>query len=250
DRQGSQMVAIIDENLARQYWPGEDPIGKRMNLDEKQPWCEIVGVVGHIRHSDLGVDMAKGTYYFPMYQQPIPMNNIVLKTQGAPAALTGAIRQAVIAVDPSQPVHHIQTMEEWVNSSLAPRRFVLRLLAFFAVVALLLASLGLYGVISYSVTQRTREIGLRMALGAQSSSVLSLVVGQGLRLVGVGVVLGLGGSIGAFLVLRSVLYQAGSFDVLTFGLMAVVLVAAACLASYIPARRAMRVEPTEALRYE
>lgn len=250
DRKGSEMAVIIDENLARQYWPGEDPLGKRMRVDDGLPWSVVVGVVGHIRHSDLGVDVAKGTYYFPMYQQPVPFTTVVLKSQQDPATLSTAIRQAVMAVDPSQPVHHIKTMQEWLNSSLAPRRFVLRLLAFFAVVALLLASLGLYGVISYSVTQRTQEIGIRMALGAQRGSVLSLVVGQGLRLAGLGVVLGLGGSIAAFALLRSVLYQAGTFDVVTFGSMAAVLVMAACLASYIPARRAMRVEPTEALRYE
>ncbi len=190
DRQGAEPVFVIDENLARQYWPNENPVGKHMRQGGRA-WATIVGVVGHVNRSDLAGDTGKGLYYYCLLQRPIPFATIVVKTSGDPASLGPAIREAVRAVDPTQPVHDLKTMQDMVRNSLAPRRFAVRLLAFFAAVALFMAAQGLYGVISYSVAQRTQEIGLRMALGARSASLLGMVVGQGLRLAGVGVVIGL-----------------------------------------------------------
>jgi predicted permease len=250
DREGAAPVAIIDENLAREYWPGEDPLGKALRNDDNGPWYVIVGVVGNIHHTDLASESGKGTYYFSIYQQPFPFITLMVKTAGDPSAMPGVIREAVRSVDPTQPVHSVKTMSDWVEKSLAPRRFIQRLLVFFAAMALFLAAIGLYGVISYSVSQRTQEIGIRMALGANQGNVLGMVVGQGLRLAVAGAVIGLVGSIAAFVLLRSVLYRADTFDLITFASTCAVLLAAAALASYIPALRATRVSPTQALRYE
>ena len=251
DTENTERVAVIDENLARQYWPGENPIGQHIAGGAPgRQFAVIVGVVGHINHSDLAADTGKGVYYYPMWQVAAPLTSIVLKTPGDPAALAGAIRDAVRAVDPAQPVSQLKTLADMVSSSLGPRRFVVRLLGFFAVVALLMAALGLYSVISYSVAQRTQEIGIRVALGAQRESVLRLVVGQGVKLAMAGAALGLFGSILAGSWLKSQLFEVSAFDPLTFASMALVLIAAAFVASYLPARRAMQVDPSEALRYE
>ena len=250
DRQGTEPVVVIDENLARQYWPNEDPLNKHMRQGRRAPWSSIVGVVGHVNHSDLAGDTGKGVYYFCLYQQPMPMASILLKTQGDPASLAFAIRQVVREVDPNQPVSRLKTMQDMVQNSLAPRRFAVRLLGFFAIVALFMSALGLYGVISYSVAQRTQEIGLRMALGAQSRSLLAMVVGQGLRLAAVGVVIGLILAMICSQMLQSQFFGVSAFDPLTFTSIAAVLLGAASLASYLPARRAANVDPLRALRYE
>jgi putative ABC transport system permease protein len=172
------------------------------------------------------------------------------KTSGDPAGMAAAIREAVRATDPNQPVHTFTTLDDLVSNSLAPRRFVMRLLGFFAVTALFMAGLGLYGVISYSVTLRTREIGIRIALGAKPGSVLLGVLSQGLRLTGLGVAAGLAGSLAINRVLASQLFQVNAFDPLIFASMAAALLVAALLASYLPARRAVRVDPLSALRSE
>jgi predicted permease len=251
DRRGTEPVVVIDENLARQYWPNENPIGRhiRRNL-RAAPWSSIVGVVGHVNHSDLAGDTGKGVYYYCTFQQPVPFHSLVVKTQGDPSSLAAAIRQAVREVDPNQPVHHLKTMEDMVAGSLAPRKFVVRLLGFFALVALFMAALGLYGVISYSVTQRTQEIGIRMALGAQSGSLLSMVIGQGLRLAGIGVAAGLAMAFVCSRLLQNQFFGVSAMDPITFVSISAVLLGAAFLASYIPARRATRVDPLESLRYE
>jgi predicted permease len=250
DRQGTEPVVVIDENLARQYWPNEDPLNKHMRRGGRAPWSSIVGVVAHVNHSDLAGDTGKGVYYYCLYQQPLPMASILLKTQGDPASLASAIRQAVLEVDPNQPVSRLKAMQDMVQNSLAPRRFAVRLLGFFAMVALFMSALGLYGVISYSVAQRTQEIGLRMALGAQSRSLLAMVVGQGLRLAAVGVVIGLILAMACSQMLQSQFFGVSAFDPLTFASIAAVLLGAASLASYLPARRAANVDPLRALRYE
>jgi predicted lysophospholipase L1 biosynthesis ABC-type transport system permease subunit len=214
------------------------------------PWSTIVGVVGHITHSDLATEEEKGTYYYSMFQAPPPFAGIVLRTQQEPASFAGGIRGAVLAVDSGQPVDQLRTMQQMIGNSLAAQRLATRLLGFFAVAALFLAALGLYGVISYSVMQRTQEIGVRMALGAQRGQVLSLVVRQGLKLAGVGVGLGV---VLAVILSRAVegqLYGVTALDPLTFVSMASVLLGAAFLASYLPARRATKVDPLQALRYE
>ncbi|HEY2013966.1 MAG TPA: ABC transporter permease, partial [Bryobacteraceae bacterium] len=252
DREGTERVAIVDENLARQYWPGQSPVGQHIRGGARNgsEWARIIGVVGHIHQSDLAADSGKGVYYYCMWQVAAPYTQIALKTSRDPGAFAGAIREAVRAVDPAQPVSQLKTLEDLVTSSLAPRRFVVRLLGFFALVALLMAALGLYGVISYSVTQRTQEIGIRVALGAPRKSVLRLVVGQGVRLAAIGAGIGLVASIACSRWLKSQLFEVSAFDPLTFASMALVLVAAAFAASYIPARGAMKVHPSEALRYE
>ena len=251
DRAGTEPVALVDTNLARQYWPGEDPIGQHVRNGSAGAWTRIVGVVGHVYHSQLAADSGKGAYYFPMWQQPAPAAAIVVRTGAAdPSRFAAAIREAVVAADPSQPVHDLRTLEAMVSASLAPRRFVVRVLGFFAVMALLMAALGLYGVIGYAVAQRTQEIGIRVALGARRSSILALVLGQGLRLAGAGVGIGMLISLAAGRWLRSELFGVDAFDPLTFAVTALVLLAAALLASYLPARRAMRVDPSEALRWD
>lgn len=252
DRADTQWVAVVDENLARQYWPGMSPVGQhiRGGVDAKGQWATIIGVVGHVHHSSLASDTGKGVYYYSMWQRPAPFTAIVAKTGGDPARFAAAIRQAVFAVDPAEPVHDLKTMQLLVENSLAPRRFVVRLLSFFAAAALLLAALGLYGVIGYSVAQRTQEIGIRVALGAGKRSVLGMVIGQGVRLALVGTGIGFAASVALAGWLRTQLFGIGAFDPLTLVATAAVLIGAAVLASYIPARRAMKVNPVEALHWE
>ena len=248
----TQPVAVIDETLARQYWPSEDPLGKRIQLTDGKDWYTIVGLVGHVLGSNLAADSGKGVVYFSLFQRKDPRfaTWIVAKTTGNPASLAGAIREAVRGADPAQPVHTLKTLDDLVSNSLAPRRFVMRLLGFFAVVALFMAALGLYGVISYSVTLRAREIGIRMALGARQRSVLFGVLSQGLRLAGIGVAAGLAGSLLINRVLESQLFAMRAFDPLIFTTVAAALLVAALLASYLPARRAVLVDPMSALRSE
>jgi predicted permease len=249
DRVGAQPVVIIDENLARQYWANQNPIGQRLNRGGP-PWKTIVGVVGHVFPSALVGDTGKGVCYYPAYQQPIYLAFLVAKTTMNPASLAGAIREAVQSVDSGQPIYDLKTMEERVGESLGPRRFGVTMVGFFAGVALLMAAMGLFGIISYSVTQRTQEIGVRIALGAQRSDVLKLILGQGLRLALVGVGIGLIGSLALTRVLSSLLYGVSATDPVTFAAVAMLLAMVALLACYLPARRAMRVDPIVALRYE
>jgi predicted permease len=249
DQQNSAPVAIIDETLAKQYWPNEDPIGKHIRQGGP-PWATIVGVAAHTKQSNLAGDVVKGKYYYPLYQTPIPFATFLVRSEADPARLAAALRDAARAVDPSLAVSPIKVMSDMVAASLAPRRFVVTLLGVFAGMALLMAVIGLYGVISYSVTQRTQEIGIRMALGAQRSEVLGMVIGHGMRLAGIGAVIGWAVSLGFSRVLKNQLFQVSAFDPLTFVVMALVLIAAAMLACYIPARRATRVDPMDALRYE
>ena len=249
DRENTGRVVVVDENLVHQYWPREDPIGRRIRNGSRASWATIVGIVGHVKHSDLAADSGKGTYYYPMFQLPEPFGSLVVRTSGA-SPIAAAIRDAVRSVDATQPVHTIRSMDDLVSASLAPRRFAMRLLAFFAAIALFMAALGLYAVVSYGVAQRTMEIGLRLALGAQQGEVLRLVVGQGMRLTAIGIAVGVAASLSGGRVLASELNAVDRFDPLTFTAMIAVLVGAALLASYIPARRATRVDPLIALRTE
>jgi predicted permease len=250
DRAGAQPVAVIDDVLARQYWPGQSPVGQHLRRGNSAPWAAIVGVVAHVKHSDLAGEDIKGKYYFPLFQMPVPFMSFVMRAPSDPGRLATAMRDAVRAVDPTQPVSQIRLMTSMVNNSLAPRRFVVTVLGVFATMALAIALIGLYGVISYAVTQRTQELGVRMALGAQPAEILRLVLGQGMKLAGIGVAAGLLISLAMSRVLRGELFHVSAVDPLTFALMAAALIAAALLASYIPARRATRVDPMVALRYE
>ncbi|MGH9660616.1 MAG: FtsX-like permease family protein, partial [Bryobacteraceae bacterium] len=250
DRMGAEPVALLDDNLARQYWPQEDPVGKYLLAGRNNPPVRIVGVVGNVKQTDLAVDTNKGIRYYPVYQRGLPFGAYIVRTTGDTLAAGPAMRQAIREVTPTQPVFNVESMEARIRLTLAPRRFVIGMLALFASTALFMASLGLYGVISYSVSQRTQEIGIRMALGAQRQQVVSLIVGQGIRLAlaGVGV-----GFLAAGLLARLVatqLYQVSPFDPLTFVVMSAVLGLVALAASFLPARRATRIDPLVALRYE
>jgi predicted permease len=259
DRLGGQAVAIIDENLAREYWPNLDAVGQHMRNGNNTPWKTIVGIVAPVRHSQVVGEEAsavgtegsgKGVYYFPLYQENSSAIFLLARTSGDPASLAAVFRQAVHEVDPSQPVSDLKTMDQRVVMSIGPRRSAVALLSVFAAMALTLAAVGLFGLIRYNVTQRTQEIGVRMALGASRRDVLRMVLGESLRLAVLGVI---GGLIAAFAltrVLASLLYGVSATDPLTFAGMALLLTLVAMLASWVPAHRATRVDPLVALRYE
>jgi len=250
DRIGSEPVVIIDVNLANRYWPNENPVGKHVREGATTPWSTIVGVVGHVKHESLEGDAGKGVYYSPIFQTPPTSATFAVRGQSDPVSLATAIREAVHAIDPALPVYRMVTVRNMVSASLDTRRFVVRLLGFFALAALALSVLGLFGVISYSVAQRTKEIGIRIALGAQRREVLAMVAGQGIRLVTVGVVIGFAASLALGGLISTQLYQVSPFDPVTFALTAAVIIAAALIASVLPARRAAKVDPMVALRYE
>lgn len=248
DRLGSELVTVIDTNLARQYWPNEDPIGQRIQTQNKT-W-RIVGIVKHVRRSSLAGEESKGMYYLPLLQMPVPYLFLSVKTQMDPATLASSVQAAVRDTDPAQPVHDIKTLADLVSASLAPQRFVADILSFFATIALALAALGLYGMLSYTVAQQTAEIGIRMALGAEPRMVLAHVVGAGVRLTLVGAAIGALAVIPIARVLGSALEGVSAFDPWVLILTAGVLGAAALVACYIPALRATRIDPMEALRFE
>jgi putative ABC transport system permease protein len=246
-------VVIIDDTLASKYWPGEEPVGKRItyNRDPKgeRIWREVVGVVGAIKHRALDADY-KGTMYAPHNQVSYSSMFLVVRSASDPAAMTSAVRGAVQSVDKDVPIYRINTMEKLISESVASKRFSMLLLGIFAAVALILAAIGLYGVMSYGVSQRTHEIGIRMALGAQARDVLRMVVRQGMLLAVIGMGAGLIGAFALTRVMQRLLFSVSATDPLTFIIVPLVLAAIAMLACYIPARRATRVDPMVALRYE
>jgi putative ABC transport system permease protein len=245
-------VAIVDEELARKFWPNEDPVGKRISFegpDDKPRWREIVGVVGHVKNRGLDGE-SRPQFYFPHQQLPQGSMYLVVQSAGDPTSLTAAVRGAIQKVDKDLPVFRVTTMERMVEDSLAQRRFSMLLLGIFASVALVLAVVGLYGVMSYTVTQRTHEIGIRMALGASTRDILKMVVGHGMLLAVIGVGLGVGASFLLTRAMTSLLFNVSATDPVTFVSISLLLVVVAFLASYLPARRAMRVDPMLALRYE
>jgi len=259
DQMGTQPVIVIDENLEREYWPNEDPVGKRIRNGSRSPWATIVGVVGHIRFNQLAGEEAsagaaqsagKGVYYFPLYQTEAPYGFLIAKSKGNPESLAGAIRQAVRDIDPHQPISDVKSMDERISESLGPQRFAANLLAVFAALAILLTAVGLYGLISYSVTQRTNEIGIRTALGAGRSDILRLVLRQGATLALAGAAAGIVAGLLLARTMQSLLYGVSPADPLSFAGAAVLLVAVALAASWLPARRATKVDPLVALRYE
>jgi predicted permease len=260
DTTKSACVTVIDSVFAHAYFKGMDPIGKTLTFGWSAPWgpCRIVGVVGHVRHWGLGNtgQYTQAQSYLSLSQMPdpwvslgFPQTSILVRTALDTAAVMPAIRKVVYGVGEGQPVYEIRTMQKIVSESMAGQRFPLILLGAFAGLALLLASVGLYGVISYSVTQRTREIGIRMALGAEKSHVLRMVIRQGLKLALIGVAIGIAGALALARFLSSMLYGVNPTDPLTFIAVSLILITIALVACYIPARRAANVDPMVALRY-
>jgi putative ABC transport system permease protein len=248
----SLNAIIIDEEFARRYWPNEDAIGKRIGMgSEKHPLLlTVVGVVGRVKMEGLSQDSNRVQGYFPFAQLPGSGMTVVLKASGDPNQLIAAARQQVKAVDPDQPIYSVRTMNEIRAESVAPERLNLTLLSIFAGIALVLAIVGIYGVMSYSVTQRTHEIGIRMAIGAQPRDVFRMVIGQGMMLALIGVGLGL---IGAFVLTRlmaTMLFGVEPTDPATFAAITVLLTGVALVACYVPGRRATKVDPVVSLRYE
>jgi putative ABC transport system permease protein len=253
DGASSQRAVIINETFAKGFWPGESPVGKRMQVGKTgpdQPWLTIVGVVADMRERGLLLAMKPGMYV-PVKQiaQPDP-SYLAVRTAGDPLALAGAVREAVWAVDREQPVSNVRTMRNLMEEETGSQRQVMTLLGIFAALALLLASLGIYGVLSYAVAQRTQEIGIRMALGAGPLDVLRMVVAQGLEVALVGVGMGLVGALALTRVMAGMLFEVSATDPATFAAVALFLTMIAAAACYLPARRASRVNPIIALRYE
>jgi predicted permease len=247
DTQRSPRTAILSASLARRAFPGKEAVGQRVTVFGES-W-EVVGVTGEVRQH--GID--RGTWdciYLPQVFSGLGSRRLMVRTRVPPLTLANAIRNEILALDPDQPVSNLRTLGQVVRASFADRRLMLTLLGLFAGAALLLAAVGLYGVMAYSVGQRTREIGIRVALGAQRSEVLTLVVRQGMRLAAVGVALGLAGAFVLTRVLASLLFGVTARDPATFAGVLLLLGAAALLACWLPARRAMKVDPIVALRYE
>jgi putative ABC transport system permease protein len=249
DNSDAPPVAVINETMAQRYWPGEDPLGQRMRIEDDDPWMEIVGVVGAVKH--FGLDSkSRPEFYVPYLNDPWPFMTAVIRSTSNPSSLADAMRREVWAIDKDLPVPEIKSMDQLLSGSVAGRQFNMLLLGIFAGVALVLAAVGIYGVMSYSVTQRTHEIGIRMALGAKQSDVVKLVVRQGIALALAGVGMGLAGALGLTRVLASLLFEVGTTDPATFVAISLLLTAVALGACFVPARRAARVDPMIALRYE
>ena len=255
DKHGSTPVIIITETLARQFFPNEDPLGKRIKPgissyeNEKSTMREIVGVVGDVRNRTLNTE-PKPAYYVPQTQVPFSQLVAVVKTNGEPHGLIPAVTKQVAAMDEDVPLFGVKSMDEYLSASVTAPRFNTTLLSIFAGVALVLTIVGLYGVMSYSVVQRTNEIGIRLALGAQSRDVLLMIIKQGSKLIIVGLAIGLVGAYAATRVIASLLFGVTTKDPFTFVAAAVLLAIVALLACYVPAWRATKVDPLEALRYE
>jgi predicted permease len=251
DRKESQGVAVVDDSLARQYWPGKNPVGQYIGFDqEKGPWYQIVGIVKHAKSSSLESDGNEGFYFFPIAQMPQTSASLMVRSSESPESLRRSVASAVQAVDPGISIYDVKTIQQRVDDSLVGRRFIVILLTVFAALALLLAAIGLYGVISYSVSLRTRELGVRMALGARRNSVLQLVLMQGMRLAVIGIVCGAVVALIMGRLFASLLFQVGALAFLPWTAAIATLVLVVLLATYLPARRAASIEPMQALRSE
>jgi predicted permease len=253
DRRGTKCVTVINQTMARRYWPDRDPVGQELDLSQAlgpdYPTVEIIGVVGDVTYDDLAAEIGADLYLSHL-QCDYPGYYVTLRTAKDPSSVVGAVRQAVAAVNADVPLHDVLTMRQRLAHSASRLEFNALLLALFALLALGLSATGLYGLVAYSVAQRTREIGIRMALGAPAKGVVGLIVWQAMRRVLLGALIGLGVALALTRFLRSLLYEVEATDPLTFVGVALVLALAAFLASYLPARRAARVDPVVALRNE
>ncbi len=251
DRQGAAQVVVVNEILAREEFGTQNPIGQQLNFGDskKSDLWEVIGVVSDIH--DFGLEeKVRGNIYRPFAQIPLPVVAFVVRTSGRPSSLTSAVKQAIWSVDKDQPIYKIIGVDRLASESLGLRRVSSVLLGAFSALALLLAGLGIYGVTAFSVAQRTHEIGVRMALGAQPDSVLKMIMGYGMRIVVAGMAIGLAGALGLARVVASLLYGVKPTDVMTFIFTSLLLAFIALVACYVPARRAMRVDPMVALRHE
>jgi putative ABC transport system permease protein len=253
DARATNHVAVVNDAFARRHFPGGSAIGHRVSFSRDQPiWFEIVGVVGDIKHR--GLDAASRPELYTPYRQPLfadwtvrPMH-VVVRTAGDPLAAAAFVRREIARIDPAQPISDVRTMEARIQQSTQDRRFTMMLLAAFAAFALTLAAIGIYGVVSYSVTQRTQEIGVRVALGAQRRDILGMVVREGMSMTLIGAVAGLAAAAAATRVMSTLLFGVSVGDPVTFAVIPLVLIAVAASACYLPARRALRVDPIVALR--
>jgi putative ABC transport system permease protein len=255
--EGERMIAgvnsiIVDEEFARRHWPNEDAVGKRIKLggDESSVPLTVVGVVGRVKMEGLSQDSNRVQGYFPFWQLPFTGMTVIIKASGDPTQLVASAREQVKQVDPDQPIYNIKTMDEIRAESVAAERLNLTLFSIFAGIALLLAVVGIYGVMSYTVTQRTHEIGIRMAIGAQQRDVFKMVMGQGMLLALIGIGIGLVGAFALTRLMAAMLFGVTATDPTTFAVIAILLTAVAVIACYLPGRRATKVDPVVSLRYE
>jgi putative ABC transport system permease protein len=251
DDNNAPPVAIINETMAKQHFPDEDPIGKGIYLSQGpgEKFREIVGIVGDVKQYGLARPSTLQTYE-PYLQMPFSGVTLVVRTEGNPAALSGAIRSEVLAIDQEQPISRVRTLDQVISASVQQQHFLMLLLGVFAAVALILAAVGLYGVMNYAVTQRTHEIGIRMALGASAGNVLRLIVGHGMLLAFIGIAIGLAGAFAVTRLMETLLFSISTTDPLTFAGISVLLTGVALVACLAPARRAIKVDPMLALRHE
>jgi putative ABC transport system permease protein len=252
DAHGAQPVAIVNQTLARQIWPNENAVGKQITFfspEGLEPWRVVVGVVGDVKHHGLNVE-TRPEIYVPHAQAPTSTMTLVMRASGDATTMTASVREAVRALDADLPLFNVRTLEQLHNDALAPQRFNLWLLGAFACIALALAALGIYGVLAYSVSQRTHEIGLRLALGAQARDVLRLILRQALALTLIGLAIGGLGALALLRLMQKLLFEVSPTDPLTFVAITLLLLVVSLLACWIPARRATRVDPLVALRVE
>jgi putative ABC transport system permease protein len=254
DEDGRAPVVIINEALAKKYLPGVDPIGRRLKdggperpIGPNNPWMEVVGVVGDIKYSGLDLPV-EPTFYMPYRQNTWPGQFVVVRTSTEPAAIVPAVKEVVASLDKDLPLTRVRTMDEFISLSVAPPKFRTALVTIFAATGLLLAAIGIYGVMAYAVAERTRELGVRVALGATSSDVIRLVLRETLVLVGAGIAAGVVGALATTRLMGSLLFGVAPTDAVTFTAIAALLAATALVASYVPVRRATRVDPMVALR--
>jgi putative ABC transport system permease protein len=255
DRGDALQVALVNETMARRYWTDRSPIGGRIRMgsDGDRPWITVVGVVQDVRHNGITTTV-KEKFYRPHAQFQVSTGfapsamTLVVKTDGDPRALAKPVRQAVAQLDPNLPVSAVRPMSDVIDDAMAPSSFTGLLLASFAALAVLLAAVGIYGLLSYLVSQRAREIGIRMAIGASQRDVVSLIVRKGLLLTGAGLIVGLTLAFGATRLMGALLYGVGPVDLTTFATVPAILLVVALAASYLPAARATRLSPLLALR--
>ena len=246
-------MALVDDYMAQQLWPNQDPVGKRLHIggisETDSPWITVVGVVGRVKQYTLDSD-SRIAFYLPQTQYVTRAMNVVMRSSSDPAALAGAVKQQIHELNPDLPLYNVSTMQERFDTSLARRRFTMLVLGTFAAISLGLAVIGIYGLIAYLVGQGSREVGIRLALGATPANIVMLIVRGGMMLAFWGVGLGIGGALVVSRLMRSLLFGVGVVDVVTFVTVPTLLALFAFLASYIPARRASRIDPSVSLRSE